>query len=258
MNSCSPLDHRFRHGRPSLLPLIGILLVCSVLVETAAATQPPLPLSTVQWYRTVNASRWHIFAVETVQFADQRSLIVAMDERGFVEAFDPSNPVGAANWTYQLNTTGMGELRALIVKGGTVVVASAFNLAAVNAVNGEELAHQSSSLPLTLINLPMDVGNIYATCEFRVFVLPLSTLTMREVFQAPETVMSLYMLSVTPWRFLVTSQNNMTILDRDYTVVSTAQRQDWSYGPVILGNDIVGVKNSLETTIVKFSDSTLR
>ena len=154
-----------------------MLFVVALCVVAVLATARPatLPRSITQWYtRTTNPNKNGLSRFsETFTLPNGQSLIIAMDNDGYVQAFNAST--GETNWSYPLNTShqGEGELRALYVKGNTVFVASVFNLATVNAVTGKKIAEFSSNVGLTFYNLPLDVDNVYANNDYHVFTFPL-------------------------------------------------------------------------------------
>ena len=84
-------------------------------------------------------------------------------------------------------------------------IASAYNLATVNVVTGRKIAEFSSSVSLTYYNSPLDVDNVYANSDNRVFKIPLATLTPTEIFAASQAVTTMLLLSSNPWKLIVFS-----------------------------------------------------
>ena len=159
------------------MKLFFVAVLCACVFVNWAQGDASLPSSLAQWYtRTTNPNKNGLSRFsETFTQPNGHSLIIAMDNVGYVQTFNATT--GETNWSYPLNTSYQGDLRALYVRGNTVFIASAYNLATVNAVTGAKIAEFSSSVSLTYYNLPLDVDNVYANDAFHVFKIPLATLT---------------------------------------------------------------------------------
>ena len=247
----------------------AMLLVVALCVVAVLATPATLPRTITQWYtRTTNPNKNGLSRFsETFTLPNGHSLIIAMDNVGYVQTFNAST--GETNWSYPLNTSYQGELRALYVKGNTVFIASAYNLATVNAVTGAKIAEFSSSVSLTFYNLPLDVDNVYANSDYHVFKFPLATLLPTEIFTASQTVTTMLLLSSNPWKLIVFSSynRNISVIDATYTVVSSTTSVTWSAAPLLVGTtlllantkssavEVTAFPDANMTTPMKFIDS---
>ena len=237
-----------------------MLLVIALCVVGVLATPTTLPRTIAQWYtRTTNPNKNGLSRFsETFTLPNGHSLVIAMDSIGFVQAFNAST--GETNWSYPLNTSNQGDLRALYVKGNTVYIASAYNLATVNAVTGKKIADFSSSVSLTYYNFPLDVDNVYANSDYHVFKIPLATLTPTEIFAASQAVTAMLLLSSNPWKLIVFSlyNHNISVIDAAYTVVSSTTSVPWSAVPLLVGTTLLlANSNSSAVEVTAFPDANM-